>query len=117
MQYRREGTSGDFAQGQSGGSRVVAESLYQTAREFDGEGHFDIADRDGVFELLSLFEIAIGLAPGNVTVVGEALGGLGQVFVLPQQGASQIQPFGLLGIAGTGLMTYEFAYLCHESRT
>ncbi|MBZ5626013.1 MAG: hypothetical protein LAQ69_46090, partial [Acidobacteriia bacterium] len=45
MQYRRKGTVGDFAQGQSGGSGVIAESGYQTAREFDGEGHFGIADR------------------------------------------------------------------------
>ena len=81
MQYRREGAAGDFAQGQSGGGGIIAESGYQTAREFDGEGNFDIADRDSVLEALGLFEIAIGLALGNGTVPGEALGGLGQVFV------------------------------------
>ena len=83
MQYRREGTGGNFAQGQSGGSGIIAESVYQTAREFDGEGNFDIADRDWVLELLGLFEIAIGLAPGEGTVPGEALGGLGQVLRRP----------------------------------
>jgi hypothetical protein len=77
MQYRRESTGGDFAQGQSSGGGVIAESGYQTAREFDGEGNFDIADRDRVLELLGLFEIAIGLAPGDGTVPGQALGGLG----------------------------------------
>jgi len=117
MQYRREGTGGDFAQGQSGGGGVIAESGYQTAREFDGEGNFDIADRDRVLELLGLFEIAIGLAPGDGTVPGEALGGLGQVFVFAQQGASQVEPLGFLGIAGAGHMTYKYASLCLKSRT
>jgi len=69
-----------------------------------------------VLELLSLFEVAIGLAPGDGTVPGETLGGLGQVFVFAQQGASQVEPFGFLGIAGASHMTYEYAYLCHKSR-
>jgi hypothetical protein len=115
MQYRREGTVGDFAQGQSGGSGVFPESVYQTAREFDGEGHFGIADRDWVLELLSLFEVAIGLAPGNGTVPGETLGGLGQVFVFAQQDASQVEPFGFLRIAGASHMTYKYDSLCQKS--
>jgi len=105
MQYRREGTVGDFAQGQSGRSGIVAKSVYQTAREFDGEGHFGIADRDWVLELMSLFEVAIGLAPGDGTFQGETLGSLGQVFVFVQQGASQVEPLGFLGIAGASHMT------------
>jgi hypothetical protein len=116
MKYRRQGTAGDLAQGQSGGSGVVAKFVYQTAREFDGERHFGIADRDWAFELLCLFEVAIGLAPGDGTGLSELFGGLGQVLVLPQQGASQIEPFGFRGIAGTGHMTYKYVYLRHESR-
>ena len=105
MQYRREGTAGDFAQGQSGGSGVIAESAYETARKFDGEGHFDVADRNWTFELLRLFEIAIGLTSGDGTVPDEVFGGFGQMFVFAQQGASQIEPLGFLDIAGPGHMT------------
>jgi hypothetical protein len=70
-----------------------------------------------VLELVCLIEVAIGLAPGDGTSLGEALGGLGQVRVFPQQSAGQVEPLGFLGIAGAGHMTYKYAYLCHKSRT
>jgi hypothetical protein len=38
------------------------------------------------------------------------------VFVFAQQGASQVEPFGFLGIAGASHMTYKYALLCHKSR-
>src|ERR1035437_1648058 len=117
MEYRREGTAGDYAQGQSGESGVGAESVYETAREFDGEGHFDIADRKWVLELLCPIEVAIGLAPGDGTSLGEAFGGRGQVRVLPKQSAGQVEPLGFLGMAGAGHMTYKYSCLCHKSRT
>lgn len=58
MQYRQQGTADDLAQSQSGRSGVGAESLHQSAREFDREGHLCIADRDRTFELVCLLEIA-----------------------------------------------------------
>jgi hypothetical protein len=76
VQYRREGTAGDLAQGQSGRSGVGAESLYETARKLDGKGHFDIADRDWVLESLCLLEVAIGLALGDGAIPGQLLGSL-----------------------------------------
>src|SRR5664280_355400 len=116
MKYRRQGTAGDLAQGQPGRSGVVAKFVYQTAREFDGERHFGIADRNWVFELLCLFEVTIGLTPGDGTGLSELFGGLGQVLVLPEQSASQIEPFGFLSIGGTGHRTYKYVYLRHKSR-
>ena len=70
-----------------------------------------------MLELLSPFEVAIGLAPGDGTFPGETLDRLGQVFVFAQQDARQIEPLGLLGIAGASNMTYKYACLCHKSRT
>ena len=96
MQYGREGTAGDFAQGQSGGSGVIAESVYETARKFDSEGHFDIADRNWVLESLCLLEVAISLALGDGAIPGQLLGSLGPMRIPLQKGASQVGPFGLL---------------------
>ena len=111
MEYGREGPSGDLAQGQSGGSGVRTEFVYQAARDFDGEGNLGIADRNGAFELERLLEVAIGLARGDGASLGEKCGGIGQVRVVSQQGARQIEPLGLLGIAGAGHMSYIYALL------
>lgn len=37
------------------------------------------------------------------------------MLVLPQQGASQVESFGLLDIAGAGHLTYKYACLCQKS--
>src|ERR1035441_4200451 len=39
------------------------------------------------------------------------------MFVFAQQGASQVEPLGFLGIVGAGHMTYKYSCLCHKSRT
>jgi hypothetical protein len=111
MEYSRERTAGDLAQGQSGRSGIGAESVYQAARELDSKGHFGIADRNRVFELLSLIEVAIGLASGDRTGPGKVLGSLGQGLVFSEQGASQVEPLGFPDIAGAGHMSYKYACL------
>jgi hypothetical protein len=100
VQYRREGTSGDLAQGQSRRSGVGAESLDETARKLDGEGHFDIADWDGVLESLCLLEVAIGLALGDNAIPGQSLGRLGPMLMALQKGTGEVEAFGFLDMAG-----------------
>jgi hypothetical protein len=86
------------------------------ARKLDRKRDFDISDRKRVFELLSLLEIAIGLAFGDAAALGKAFGGLGQRSRSVQQGASQIEPLGLLSIRGAGHTTYKYVYSRHKSR-
>jgi hypothetical protein len=102
MEHHQQGTADNLAQGQSGGSSVGAQSRREASRELHSERQFGVTDRDRTFELLSLFEIPIGLAPGDGAAPGEALGGLGQMLVFAQQGTSQVEPLGFLGIAGAG---------------
>jgi len=70
-----------------GRSGVGAESPYETARKLDGEGYFDIADRNWVLESLCLLEVAIGLALGDGAISGQSLGGLGPMLIPLQKGA------------------------------
>ncbi|HEX4785865.1 MAG TPA: hypothetical protein VH350_16105 [Candidatus Sulfotelmatobacter sp.] len=100
VQDRREGTTGDLAQSQSGRSGVGAESLDETAHKLDGKGHFDIADLDWALESLCLLEVAIGLALGDGAIPSQLLGSLGPMRVALQKGARQVEPFGLLDMAG-----------------
>src|ERR1022692_2325136 len=117
MQYRQQGSTDDLAQGRAGGSGIRPESFYQTARKLDGKRDFGISDRNRMLELLRLLEIAIGLAFGDGVTLGKALGGLGQRSRTVQQGASRIEPLGLLSICGACHETYKYVYLRHKSRT
>jgi hypothetical protein len=70
-----------------------------------------------VLESLCLLEVAIGLALGDRTTPGQLLGGLGPMLVLLQNGTGQVDPLGLLDLAGTGHLTYKYAYLCQQPST
>jgi hypothetical protein len=117
VQYRREGTSGDLAQGQSRRSGVGAESLDETARKLDGERHSDIADWDGVLESLCLLEVAIGLALGDGAIPGQSLGRLGPMRIPLQKGTGQVEPFGFLDMAGSRHLTYKYACIRQTAST
>jgi hypothetical protein len=117
VQDRQEGTAGDLAQGQSRRSGVGAESFHETARKLDGEGYFDIADRDRVLEPLCLLQVAIGLALGDGAILGQSLGSLGPMRIPLQKGTGQVEPFGLLDMAGSRHMTYKYACIRHNSST
>src|SRR5208337_2725151 len=116
MQYRQHRAADDLAQGRPGGGGVRPQSFHQTARKLDRKRDFDISDRKRAMELLRLFEIAISLALGDGAVLGKAFGSLGKSRRSAQQGASPIEPFGLLSICGAGHTTYKYVYLCHKSR-
>ena len=89
MEDRHKRTAGDLAEGQSGGTCVGAESVYQAARKFDGEGHFGIADRDWPLELLCLLEVAIRLTFRDRAIARQSLRRLGPIPVLLQQGTGE----------------------------
>ncbi len=70
-----------------------------------------------MLESLCQLEVAIGLALGNRAIPGELLGSLGPMWIPLQKGASQVEAFGLLDIAGARHMTYKYAYLRQTSST
>jgi hypothetical protein len=60
---------------------------------------------------------AIGLALGDGAIPGQSLGSLGPMRIPLQKGASQVEAFGFLDVAGARYLTYKYVYLCHPSST
>jgi hypothetical protein len=56
-----------------------------------------------------LLEVAIGLALGDGAIPGQLLGGVGPMRIPLQKDASQVDPFGLLDMAGARHVSYKYA--------
>ena len=116
MENRLHGAADDLAQGQTRRGGVGPERGHQTARELDRKGDLGILYRNGLSELLSTLQIPIGLALADRPLASQAFGSLGKWRMLAEEGASLIEPTGLLSIAGASHTTYKYVHLCHKSR-
>ena len=70
-----------------------------------------------MLESLCLLEVAIGLALGDGAIPGQSLGSLGPMRIPLQKGASQVEPFGLLDMAGPRHTTYKYTCIRQTSST
>ena len=68
--------------------------------KFDGECQFGFAWRDRLFQPLSLFEVAIGLARRYGAVPRQLLDRNGKLIDVQQQIARAVEALGFLGLAG-----------------
>ena len=60
-----------------------------------------------MLESVCLLEVAGGLALGDGAILGQLLGSLGPMRIALQKAAGQVEPFGLLDMAGARHRTYE----------
>jgi len=72
----------------------------QAAWQLDCKRELAFAYRDGLFQLLPLLDVSMGLPKGDRTLARQRGDGLGTFLELPQQLASTIEPLSLLNIAG-----------------
>jgi len=68
--------------------------------KLDGECQFGFGWWDRLFQSLSLFEVAIGLARRYGAGMCQLFDGIGELIDVPQQFARAIEALGLLGLAG-----------------
>jgi hypothetical protein len=74
--------------------------VHQAAWQFHRECEFGFACRDRLFQPMSLFEVAIGLARRNGAVLGQLLYRIGKMIDMLQQVPCTIEALGFLGLAG-----------------
>jgi hypothetical protein len=75
--------------------------LDQAVGKLDGKRQFGFAGRNRPFQLLRLFEVAVGLTRRNGAVACQPLDYLGQLIDLLEQDPCAIEALGLLDIVGT----------------
>ena len=107
-----EGSRHQFADRRSGGERTRSQTPDQATRKPDGQDILAVGDRNGCGQLLGFAQVAIGLASRDGELAGEAFDGVGQVRILLQQRAGEIEPAGFLGIADAGHVTYNIYSTC-----
>ena len=100
-QQREQGSADHLADGQSSGRSKRTDAPDQAVRKFDREGQFGFAWWDRLFQPLSLFEVAIGLARRNGAVLSQLLDRIGELIDMQQQIARAIEPLGFLRLVGT----------------
>ncbi len=107
-----EGSRHQFADRRSGGDRTLPQAPDQAAWKPDRKDVLAVGDGHGRGQLLGFAQVAIGLARRDGELAGEAFDGVGQVRILLQQRAGEIEPLGFLGIADAGHVTYNIYSTC-----
>ena len=83
-QQREQRSADHLADGQSFGRSERPDPLNQAVRKFDGECQFGFARRNRLFQPLSLFEVAIGLARRNGAIPGQLFDRIGELIDMQQ---------------------------------
>jgi hypothetical protein len=99
-QQREQRSADHLADGQSFGRSERSYALHQAVWQLDRERKFGFGWREGLFQLLGLFEVAIGLTRRNGAVQGQLLDRIGKLIDLPQQVPRTIETLGFLRLAG-----------------